>query len=321
MENQFISTCIKKTDKNMLITSIFLFLIIGVVTYFFGSFFYFNLMGPVNVDKTYIESLKGDLSNAKYRYITIEGKVVAESGYSTYSRRSNDNYAIFQSGKADIVIDYEATNGDKSLYTGYLWSVDSKLMDKLEKYTKASIPKIILNTQHERWFGIVMLIVYFIVLFFAVKCLVSYIRRKSSKYIHPIYKQLEKFGNINEIENNINAEYTQDKYEYKNVIATKSWFMVKSGYDLYVNLNSEILWMYGLTEKGKAINYYIMVYLLNGNVMKYSVKVDFSKEILNIQKKIPWMLTGYSNEMLQQIGTNFGGFKSLVEQRKKELSK
>ena len=145
--------------------------------------------------------------------------------------------------------------------------------------------------------------------------------------IHPIYKVISKYGDLDAVASDINNELQMETTEkYFNTTITKSWLIVEEFNNLKIFKLTDIIWAYKVinTQSGDVpISYQLNIKFYN----KKSLEISFAKKevlldkaISSILDKVPWIISGYSTEMFDMWLNNFEDFISMVDNNKGEFS-
>jgi|BioPla2DNA2_1021312.scaffolds.fasta_scaffold49864_2 hypothetical protein len=341
LSEDFILLKIKKHKKNLIVISGVLFLFIILFSIIFNNYYYNFLFGPFYKNSEDLNSIN-NVNSLKEYFVTVEGTDFYETGISYTERDGNRQVVISNCFLLNIedkflFVDIPRTKEPNLLISGKLKQMPDELLDALkntyveseisiEEFEYAVYP-FILDARPFRQPGYLGIILCMIPLLIIVINIIKIILYTLKPKIHPIYKVISKYGDLDAVASDINNELQMETTEkYFNTTITKSWLIVEEFNNLKIFKLTDIIWAYKVinTQSGDVpISYQLNIKFYN----KKSLEISFTKKevlldkaISSILDKVPWIISGYSTEMFDMWLNNFEDFISMVDNNKGEFS-
>lgn len=171
------------------------------------------------------------------------------------------------------------------------------------------------------WFGLIITAISIL----AIANIIKAMRRNSNSAIHPINKELSRFGPVQKVVESINKEIKEDKNNLSldNSIITSSWLLRPSFFAMNIFLLGELVWIhqrittnstYGI-ETGK--DYAVAIYNRHGKHLEFKSREHNANSIMGvISSRAPWVIAGYSDELMKLWESNRNAFITLVDGRR-----
>jgi hypothetical protein len=276
------------------------------------------------------------MSQLKEYYLTVKGKEVNDSGLSYVEENQNGaknvkyDYLFLKIDEKLLVIEAMPNKNKVLSYSGMLEKmpedVSNKLVEilknqgiKTDEINKVILP-FVLNTVSIKSDGYIILSLLGLIFISGVINIIRLIIRTKNHNFHPIIKSLSSYGNSESLIKEIEVEISsQMKYGSK-VRITKSWIFIETPFNLKVIKQNDLIWIYtakllmnGATLPTRGISFH----LKNGKLyyvgMMRKDAEDFSSYL---QKKCPWCIFGFSNELKSNWKNHRNEMIEHVEKRK-----
>lgn len=339
MQEEFILSQIKRSNKNLLLANSLILLTVILIMAFSYNYYYNFFLGPFRMDATSLMAIR-DLKDQKQEYVTLRGSDIFHTGLQyieeTYEKGSNKvigskvttDYLYLAVNDWLLVV--KAAPGATDLFqTGVLTKMPADLKYELlsilaqegvsvGEFNQTVLP-FMLDAQSNKAIGYIGLFTLVPLFLFSVWNLLRYGKWTSDPLEHPIYKKLEIYGIPEAVANGINEDIANTGVPMtKKLIVSNSWLAKKSVFGLTLVPLQDALWMYKHITKQK-INYIpagnaycLTIYLKNKKRIQLGMSqknVDAAIEL--IQHKVPCIVCGYSDVLAYLWNKDFPGF--LVE--------
>ena len=155
------------------------------------------------------------------------------------------------------------------------------------------------------------------------------IRRKLQPENHPLLKQLAKYGMLQDIQMRIDSEMRSEGggEKFGAMQITTNWLIHAAAYKTNVMATRDVVWAYPKITKhytngiptGKT--YSAIIRDSKGQSLEISGKKDSVPKLLeSLQRRMPWVLIGFSKELEALWLKEKPKFFQLIEQRRAKLS-
>lgn len=340
VSDDFVLLKIKKIKRNLLIISSVIFLALFLFGVIFRRYYYNFFYGPFYKNFQDLNAID-DVNSLKEYFVTVEGTDLYETGVfytesdgnkevvvsNCYLLRIEDKFLVVKLPKAKD-LSYSFSGKLKKMPDDLLTALKESYMES-EIYTgefeNVFFP-FMLDATSFRVDGVVGFMFCAIPFFIMLKNIFKIILYTLNPKIHPAYKSLRKYGDIDEVISDIKNELlTETNEKYLNTTITKSWLIAEEFSNLKIYKLKDIIWVF------KTIN------TQNGNIPvscklnlkfynKESLDIYFktNEELLNaaissILDKVPWAVYGYSIEYYNMWSKNYEDFIRMVEDNKREM--
>lgn len=155
------------------------------------------------------------------------------------------------------------------------------------------------------------------------------VRRKLQPENHPLLKQLTKYGMVQDIQMRIDSEMRSEGggEKFGAMQITTNWLIHAAAYRTNVMATRDVVWAYPKITKhyhngiptGKT--YSAIIRDSKGQSLEISGKKDSVPKLLeSLQRRMPWVLIGFSKELEALWLKEKPKFFQLIEQRRAKLS-
>jgi hypothetical protein len=123
--------------------------------------------------------------------------------------------------------------------------------------------------------------------------------RRKRPYLSPVCSELAGFGDPDTVAASINAEMRELQDKKGSFHITPSWLVLPSG----ILPNDNIMWLYPVQRRIPRTplkESYLLVYTRDGKRWTIPAQPEYSEKLMKALKaRFPWIITGYSEQMLQ----------------------
>jgi uncharacterized protein DUF6709 len=155
------------------------------------------------------------------------------------------------------------------------------------------------------------------------------LRRKLQPENHPLLKQLARYGMLQDIQMRIDAEIRSEGggEKFGHMQITTNWLLHAAAYKTNVMATRDVVWAYPKITKhyhngiptGKT--YSAIIRDSQGQSLEISGKKDSVPKLLeSLERRMPWVLVGFSKELEALWLKEKPKFFQLIEQRRAKLS-
>lgn len=340
MDDTFISSQIRRSNRNLLVVNAILLTLLLLVSTFTYNYFYNLLAGPFKMTPGAVEKLKGPQGLNKY-HIAVSGVDIADTGLqyvsSTYEDGTNkllsstveaEYYFLLLANKA-LVIKSDPNTFDSLSFSGLVkdtsWELRRELLSQWElfeaevSYDQFVLP-FILDTQVKTGPAYIWLSVWLIAFLFCLWNLSKFFARIFDRYRHPIIKNLKLYGEPDAvaaaIEQQIQAEGLR---QIGSLFLTKEWFFHKRFFGLKTYPAIQVLWVYKRVTR-QRVNYIpvgntysLAIHLRDKKIITVGMgKGNVDKALAAIAELAPEIVNGYSEELAGLWQRDYAGFIDAV---------
>ena len=155
------------------------------------------------------------------------------------------------------------------------------------------------------------------------------LRRLLQPENHPLFKQLMKYGGLQDVRMRIDSEIRSEGggEKFKSMQITTSWLIHAAPYKTNVMATKDVVWAYPKVTKHyhngipTGTTYSAILRDSQGQSLEISGKKDSVPKLLeSMQRRMPWVLVGFSKELEALWMKEKPKFFQLIEQRRAKLS-
>lgn len=338
MTSNFIKDFVRRSNLTQLsLFGIGLIFVVGAIALSFNA--YYNLLaGPFTVNKDYVLGLN-DLSAAKQYHVTIEADDSLDTGYSYVTSENGretgrKNYAALVLDNRLLLVE---TKSDVSnlTHTGALVNISGEVQREVLDELVKEVPEIegaflpfMLETEEFKTNTIIGLVATVICLLIAVWGVVRALMRLGNSDRHPIMRALRRFGDTEEIAQQIDHEVNSHHEKIGNVKFTRNWLIHQQGLTFKAARLNDLVWMYkhvlktkyyGVVTVGKTYSVYL--WDRHGQCITVTAKEKSVDEMLGtIYQRAPWIIAGYDQQLEKEWKKNRAEVIASVDQRRAQIA-
>lgn len=339
MNDGFIATQIKRTNRNVLIAMLLL-AAVGVIGLALSARYLVNVLnGPAAVDRATLVAVTNPDAIANY-YVTVKGDRNIDSGYTqvttTRSRGSSNGvsrtsayFRILTLGDRALLVK-ASDNTVATTLTGALTAIPSDVqkdvVDDIIKDVpgmKGALLPFMLDAGDFKTGGYVIMVVLLVVFGLAIFALVSYAQRISNVDAHPIMKALSAFGSAPIVAAGIDAAIPAGT---KGVaLQAQNLILFLNLFDLRAVRMEDLAWAYRVNTRGRNagpnVKPVVSVSLWDRAGKLYAAPFAYDEAratalLEQIYQRAPWVQMGFTPEIERSWKTNRAAFLQAVEARR-----
>jgi hypothetical protein len=300
---------------------------------------YHNLLaGPFTVAKDYVLSLS-NLSDAKQYHITIEADDALDTGYSYVTTEDGretgrKNYTALVLDDRLLLVETKGDVNSRS-HTGALVNIPHDVQREVIDQLVKEVPQIegaflpfMLETENFKTNTILGLVATSICLLIAVWGVLRSALRLSDANRHPIMRALGRFGEAEQVADQIDHEVNSHHEQVGNIKLTRNWLVHQQGLTFNAMRFSDMVWMYKHVLKTKyygvvTVNKTYSAYLWDrhGHRITITAREKQVDEMLQaIYRRAPGIIVGYDPQLEKQWKKNRGALVQAVDQQRAQAA-
>ncbi|HVY62044.1 MAG TPA: DUF6709 family protein, partial [Planctomycetota bacterium] len=155
----------------------------------------------------------------------------------------------------------------------------------------------------------------------------KYVERGNDVSKHPVALALSKYGEPAEVADRIEQELRSEKLQVGKVILTPRWILCPFAFHVAIRKVEDLAWIYKkvTTHKKYGVTtghtYETMLRDRDGGeVTTQGKEADVNRLLLEVQKRAPWVIAGYDDQIQAMWTKNRAGLIAAVDAKRKELS-
>ena len=335
MRGSFISSQIRRGNRNLLLVNLVLIALLLLVASFNFNSYYNLLCGPFEMSMASVEAIKsaGELNKS---HIKISGVQVFDAGlqYVSYTYEAGTDKIVSTTVEAeyqylvlsDKILLVETGPGETPTltYSGILKPMPQGLQEALieddgevtpEEFDELVLP-FYLQTRFKKTGSYIKLAIWSLILLFALRNIVLFTLRTADRSRHPVYRALARHGDPGVVSDEIDEEIeTEGLQTYKSLFLSKSWLIRKSFFGLHLVPFEDILWMYKNVTRQRVNfipagrTYSLRICPKDRNCWMLTMKENEVDAALTvIGEKATNAIIGYSDELKYLWDRNFPAF-------------
>ncbi|MCU0498126.1 MAG: hypothetical protein MUF87_12310 [Anaerolineae bacterium] len=336
MVNSFIQGAISRSNRNRLLFSGFLILVVvGAAVLSYRYLFNF-VRGPFPVTVEQIETISDIESHQEY-YVTIENKDVFDSSYYYYTESGGvetitESYLIMLLDEKILLIEVDGSVDEDDLpisYTGSLVPIPERINREVitdivsedDRLEGLFLPYM-LDASDFRGSGAIGLGIGGLALLGGLYGFFTGIGRNNNPDSHPIMKQLAQFGDPTLTREQIDQDMGENHKQFQTLHFTRRW-LINTGSGTQITRYGDLMWVYKQVTQHRTNGiptgktYSAVIYDRFGMVITINAKEEQVEQLLEtIYSYAPWAIYDHSPELVNAWNKNRVEFIAQVDQRK-----
>jgi hypothetical protein len=340
MWDDFISRQIRRTNRNLFLCGTVVLTILGLLLAATWRDTYNYIFGPFPISSSELSSIWGPDAPKRY-FLKVEGQKSYPTGMGQLEKGSNDKLrtAIIALvvGKRLLLVD-TAKDNHQLHFTGTLMAVPAAVSNGVIHKWEEKRPELkgrflpfmldatgyrtkgdnLLAAAAGAGFGVLGLLLMGIA-----------IRRKLQPEGHPLLTQLAKYGGLQDVRMRIDSEIRGEGggEKFGAMQITTNWLIHAAAYKTNVMATPDVVWAYPKVIRhyhsgiptGKS--YSAIIRDSRGQSVEISGKKDSVPKLLeSLQRRMPWVLVGFSKELEVLWLKEKPKFFQLIDQRRANLA-
>lgn len=336
MNDSFISGSIRRSNRNRLLFSGFLILIVVGAAVFSYRYLYNFVSGPFTVTIEQIEAIT-DIEAQQEYYVTIENKEVFDSSYYYYTESGGvetitESYLVMLLDEKILLIEVDGSVDEDNLpitYTGSLVPIPERINREVvndivseDDDLQGLFLPYMLDASDFRGVGLIGLGIGGLTLLGGLYGFFTGLGRSNNSDNHPIMKQLSQFGDPVMMREQIDQDMSASHVQKQTLHFTRRW-LINTSNGTQITRYGDVMWVYKQVTQHRTNGiptgktYSTMIYDRFGTIMTINGKEpEVEQMIETIFQYAPWAIYGHSPEILEIWNKNREGFIAQVEQRK-----
>ncbi len=339
MPTDYVQKAIRRSNRNILIASLLGLVVLVAAAALSYRYLVGFFKGPEEVAKPALLALKTPDQLTNY-YVTVKGDDAEYTGYQRVSTSDSGPKTVKGSFMALLFNDryllVEVPGESRtaaSQYTGALVPIESgipsQVIGEYEKdsgMTGAALP-FMLDTSDFRSNGYIGLGVGLIVFLLCVWGLSKVIRRSGNPASHPIMRALGRFGEPEQVAEQINQEMSAPHEALGSLHLTPHWLVNSAGVSLAATRLEDVVWVYGKVAQHRTNGvptgktYSTLIWDRYGKNVTVTGKEKAMQDALQaVYRRAPWAIVGYRADVEKAWKSNRPSVLAAVEQRRQEMA-
>jgi len=314
MENSIVTSTVRKSSR------LLFYLCLAGIVILFGllalnwRYFYNFVRGPFPINATQLEELTDVDKRVEY-YVTVQADDIAETGYQRVTTLKDGTQEIEASfpvvlvGQKILLIETDQQELDAT-FTGALKPVSEEVRTNVLERLTNDVPELVdyflpfmLVEKNFRLNGIIGLAAGFVAFIGLVFGALVAIRRMGNPALHPSLKTLERFGAVDDVIDEIDAEMETAHPVFGNCHLGRKWFFVTHADGVSAARYPDIVWIYKQVSRnqtagipGEATPSVVVYDRLGGKITCPGSDAEVDEVLASLAERCPWAVMGYSEE-------------------------
>ena len=339
MWDDFISRQIRRTNRNLFLFGGCILTILGLLVGFGWRDTYNFLYGPFPVQNSELVSISNP-DVPKHFFLKVEGEESFATGMREVDAGNHDKIraevVALVVEKRLLLVKTPADNHQVQ-FTGTLTAVPAKLQHEViqaeeEKHPELKgtfLPFMLDATGFRKGDNFLVAIAGVGLGALGLLLVGIPLRRQLQPDRHPLFAQLAKYGGLQDVRMRIDSEMRGEGggEKFGTMQITTNWLIQAGAYKTSVMATKDVVWAYPKVTKhyhngiptGKT--YSAIVRDSKGQSLEISGKKDSVPKLMEpLQRRMPWVLVGFSKELEALWLKEKPKFFQLIEQRRAKLS-
>lgn len=296
-------------------------------------------MGPRVVTDTQLAAV-GDPTLLIRNYVSVTGDKVISSNVTekvrttgiAESETTTAEFMVLRIGSRLLIV--KARPGHKATsYQGELVSLPGEVKDRILKGLDADLQAAFLPAMLDAFYddreALIALPIVAIPFLFAFWNILKARRWSSNPSYHPFARALARYGPIESIVPQVDAEVASSHTVLGNsVTATKSWFLRRASFGFKAIRTSDVLWAYMKRTKQRVhgVSVGTLFSLLIWDSYGQSMEITGSEQnvadlLTRFSHAMPWVFIGYDSQVEASFHHDRNAFAATVAARRLEMTR
>jgi len=337
MGEGFLGKAIKRAGRNCILIGAGGLLIVALVFWAEGRYFYNFSHGPFPVDRAQLLSNQNPDSRRE-SFVTIQ----VDETFTTGFEESSTDYFItthhpFLAARIGdrLLLVKASKDSDATQLSGEIMNVPRDvqnqvlaLLQRKHPETNGKFLPVMLDATNYRLNGYLGIAAGLLFGLGSLWCLGKGLKWSASPEAHPVWKKLALCGPAERIGSQLDAELRSEGGGeiFGNAHVTTNWLVHSSALDVHVSRMADVVWAYPQVVKhyhsgiptGKS--HFVKVFDRRGALMTISVKKNVGPNLLlALQRRVPWAIYGFTADLEQMWKKRRSEFLQAVDQQKKAI--
>ena len=348
-ENSFLAKNIERCNRNLMVVCIVV-IVAGIGGFLWNARYLANVvLGPAAIEQERLLFSKSDLPDTFRNYVKVNADEVYDTG-ATYVEVSKYNvetvkskYILLEIKDKLLLAEIDPTGGivdgakNVSL-TGAITTIASDESEKVleplfrkQPELRSDVLPFVLKAKND--FSTPALIgsgIGLLLLTISGFCLWSALKKAGNPEDSAVMKSLAVYGSPQKVAASIDSEFGGQHEKIGPIYILPTWIVKNNTFSVSVQHVEDIVWMYKKVTKhsvnfiptGKT--YEVILHNSQGNVINLtgnSLNDEKTTKMLEkIYQRVPWVVTGYDNELISYWNSNKTAFVQTVKSRQKSYT-
>jgi hypothetical protein len=339
MWDDFISRQIRRTNRNLFLLGGAILTVLGLLLAAGWRDTYNFIFGPFPVQSSELATISNPDSPKQY-FLKVQG----EESFSTGMREVDaGNHDKIRAEVVAIVVDKRLllvktpADNHQLEFTGILTAVPTELLNRVIHKEEAKnpvlkgafLPFMLDATGFRKGDNLWVAIAGAGFGFLGLAVVGIPLRRQLQPENHPLLKELAKYGGLQDVRMRIDSEIRSEGggEKFGPMQITTNWLIHAAAYKTNVMATKDVVWAYPKVTKhyhngiptGKT--YSAIIRDAKGQSLEISGKKDSVPKLLeSLQRRMPWVLVGFSKQLEALWLKEKPQFFQLIEERRAKLS-
>lgn len=299
---------------------------------------YYNLFtGPYKISQDTLLDIT-DVNSLKEYYVTVDGDDVIDTGYEQVTRNygietGRVKYSALVIGDKFLLVETPGDPNQKT-YTGSLVPIPSDVMSQVIRDIELEVPQVqghflgyMLNAGNFTLNTLVSLVIVVLAFLFCIWGLARAFSRMVNPVNHPIMKNLKRFGDPEEVSEQIVSEVGgEHEIIHRRLHLTRNWIVQKQASLFGATRLKDAMWMYKHVTQhrtngiptGKTFS--VIIWDRHGGSVTLNGKEKQIEEMMQaIYRRAPWIITGYTKDIEIAYRTGREKFAAEIDKRQQQI--
>lgn len=342
MSPTFVQDAVGRSNRNRFFLGALIILIMAAGLVVTNRYWLNFIRGPVDTTKQAVLATQNVNGLSQY-FVNVKGDRAQDTGLQFVERDTSNNSKTVKASYGALNLNDRlllvkipgdvTVKATQTQYTGALVDMSSdektQVVDQFESEndnTGAFLP-FMLDTSDFRTNGYIALAVGFVVLLICIWLVLTALSRMTDHTKHPIIRALRRFGDPQQVADQINADMSNPHETAGKIHLGTTWLVIPGASPgLAATRFDDLVWAYGkVTQRrtngiptGKS--YSAIFCDRYGASMTVQAKEKSMNEILQVVgKRAPWVILGYTPQALGGWKSNRAAMIAAVDQRRQQV--
>jgi hypothetical protein len=332
MQPGFIEKAVRRANRNVFLISLVVILILAGVAAVSYKPLLGLLLGPLPLTSQQIAKIS-DIDSQPRTFVTVTGNIEDSgikmvSGNAVRGSPAEAYYGQLAVGKKLLLIKTKDNQFGDS-YTGYLIAPPTfERVNIIESQDSADagqdfLPYMLDTTSDIQTNTVIGVLIGTVILIIALRALILAILRSSSTGMHPFVRRLKRFGDVNTVRSEINAEAEVPTQSLGTLRLTPHWVLNAPNGGFNALRLEDVVWLYRKVTTTR-VNFVPVskrhsaeLFDRYGKSMTIMGSEKFVNEVLQaVYRQAPWAVVGYGKDLAKMWRSKRADMIAAVDQKR-----
>lgn len=340
MTTTFVDDIVRRSNRNMLIISLLVLVILIGAEIAAFRYFYNFFTGPQPIEAETLLEIENPETLQQY-YVTIDDVDAYDTGFEYVTERNGNetidkSYLLLDLTDRWLLVEVPGELADPdnlpTTYTGGLIPISNEIQREVVDAIYDEEPDLegvflpyMLDATDFKTPGYIGLAIAAVVLLGCLYGIFTAMRRMSNPDLHPAVKSLSRFGDASSVAQQIEVEMHSDHPQVSNLHFTRNWLVHKQHASMEAMRYQDIVWAYKkVTQRrtygvptGKTFN--IHIFDRHGkSITPVAKELEVDEALKGISQRAPWAFVGYDADLEKAWKKDRDHVISVIDQRIQE---